>query len=53
MPAMRGPADDDDWKWVLRSASNRPILRMLEDGYSWHAAAESGADKRGSATSMI
>ena len=32
MPAMRGPADDDDWKWVLRSASNRPILRMLEDG---------------------
>ncbi len=21
--------DDDDWKWVLRSASNRPILRMV------------------------
>jgi hypothetical protein len=32
LPALRGPADDDDWKWVLRSASNRPILRMLEDG---------------------
>ena len=32
LPAMRGPADDDDWKWVLRSASNRPILRMLGDG---------------------
>jgi Carboxypeptidase regulatory-like domain len=32
MPPLRGPADDDDWKWVLRSASNRPILRMLEDG---------------------
>src|SRR6478752_10494131 len=32
LPAMRGPADDDDWKWVLRSASNRPILRMLDDG---------------------
>ncbi len=31
-PAMRGPADDDDWKWALRSASNRPILRMLDDG---------------------
>ena len=32
-PALRGPsADDDDWKWVLRSASSRPILRMLEDG---------------------
>jgi Carboxypeptidase regulatory-like domain len=33
MPPLRGgTADDDDWKWVLRSASNRPILRMLEDG---------------------
>src|SRR5438309_7538038 len=29
---MRGPADDDDWKWVLRSSANRPILRMLPDG---------------------
>jgi hypothetical protein len=27
---LRGPADDDDWKWVLRSVSNRPILRVLE-----------------------
>src|SRR5580704_10092638 len=44
LPAMRGPADDDDWKWVLRSASNRPILRMLPDG-SLTSAAESGKDK--------
>jgi hypothetical protein len=22
----------DDWKWTLRSASNRPLLRWLEDG---------------------
>lgn len=29
---LRGPADDDDWKWVLRSVSNRPILRLLPDG---------------------
>ena len=29
---MRGPSDDDDWKWVLRSVSNRPILRVLDDG---------------------
>jgi hypothetical protein len=29
---LRGPADDDDWKWVLRSVSNRPILRVLDDG---------------------
>ena len=24
--------EDDDWKWVLRSASNRPILRFRDDG---------------------
>ncbi len=29
---LRGPVDDDDWKWTLRSVSNRPILRLLEDG---------------------
>lgn len=34
MAPMRGPADDDDWKWVLRSSANRPILRVLEDGSS-------------------
>ena len=44
MPAMRGPADDDDWKWVLRSASNRPILRMLEDG-SLTPVVQSAGDK--------
>jgi hypothetical protein len=27
----RGPVEQDDWKWVLRSASNRPILRMVDD----------------------
>jgi hypothetical protein len=29
---LRGPQDDEDWKWTLRSVSNRPILRALEDG---------------------
>jgi hypothetical protein len=29
---VRGSADEDDWKWVLRSVSNRPILRLLDDG---------------------
>lgn len=29
---LRGAADDDDWKWVLRSSANRPILRALPDG---------------------
>ncbi len=34
LPAQKRKADepDDDWKWTLRSAQNRPILRMLEDG---------------------
>jgi len=27
----RGTADQDDWKWVLRSSANRPILRAVED----------------------
>jgi len=25
-------AQEDDWKWTLRSAANRPLLRWLEDG---------------------
>ncbi|MGD0182180.1 MAG: carboxypeptidase-like regulatory domain-containing protein, partial [Terriglobales bacterium] len=25
------PAERDDWKWVLRSVSNRPILRLVDD----------------------
>lgn len=30
-PARAG-VDDDGWKWVLRSAANRPILRVLGKG---------------------
>ena len=29
---LRGPNEDEDWKWTLRSVSNRPILRILPDG---------------------
>ena len=34
LPAERRKADEpaDDWTWTLRSAVNRPILRMVEDG---------------------
>lgn len=34
LPAERRKADepDDDWKWTLRSAANRPILRLVENG---------------------
>ena len=42
MAPMRGPADDDDWKWVLRSSANRPILRVLENG---SGAAESSSEQ--------
>ena len=27
----RGAAEEDDWKWVLRSVSNRSILRVVDD----------------------
>ena len=26
------PAEDDDWKWTLRSVASRPVLRALPDG---------------------
>jgi Carboxypeptidase regulatory-like domain len=34
LPAERRKADEpsDDWTWTLRSAANRPILRLVEDG---------------------
>jgi len=41
----RGPADDDDWKWVLRSVSNRPILRVVDD-HSHAVVAEAGKSSR-------
>jgi Carboxypeptidase regulatory-like domain len=28
----RAGTDDDGWKWVLRSATNRPILRIVNNG---------------------
>lgn len=36
LPAERRKADepDDDWKWTLRSAANRPILRLTDDDNS-------------------
>lgn len=37
--------DQDDWKWTLRSVSNRPILRVLPDGTT--AVVEKGDDLKG------
>src|SRR5258708_466715 len=33
VPAERRKADEpsDDWKWTMRTAANRPILRLAED----------------------
>ncbi|MGA8236193.1 MAG: carboxypeptidase-like regulatory domain-containing protein [Candidatus Sulfotelmatobacter sp.] len=28
---LRGTADDDGWKWTLRSVANRPVLRIFSD----------------------
>jgi Carboxypeptidase regulatory-like domain len=30
----RGGANDDDWKWTLRSVANRPVLRIFDDPVS-------------------
>jgi len=40
----RGPAEEDDWKWVLRSQANRPILRVVDDN-NQVVAAEGGKSK--------
>jgi hypothetical protein len=37
--------DQDDWKWTLRSISNRPVLRILPDGST--AIVENGSDLKG------
>jgi hypothetical protein len=44
LPAQkRGPDEPgDDWTWTLRSAANRPILRMLGDGQVVSVAAGEG-----------
>jgi len=50
---LRSPVDDDDWKWTLRSVSNRPILRVLEDGTTVVAQtreSSAGHDLKGSVT---
>ena len=45
---VRSPADDDDWKWVLRSVSNRPILRVLDDKTLAQVAQGDNKDLKGS-----
>jgi hypothetical protein len=51
---LRSPVDDDDWKWTLRSVSNRPVLRVLEDGTTVVAQSGEGShrDLKGTVTLM-
>ncbi|MGH9499119.1 MAG: carboxypeptidase-like regulatory domain-containing protein [Terriglobales bacterium] len=41
---VRGPSEADDWKWVLRSVSNRPILRLVDDPTVGLGNEEKGSD---------
>jgi hypothetical protein len=43
---LRGTADDDDWKWTLRSVANRPVLRVFDDPAS--IPEKQGHDLKGS-----
>jgi Carboxypeptidase regulatory-like domain len=38
---ISGASLDDDWKWTLRSVSNRPVLRMVDDSPVIVSAGES------------
>jgi hypothetical protein len=46
----RTPADDDDWKWTLRSVASRPVLRALPDGTVVVATGEASGDRDAKAT---
>lgn len=46
--SLPAQADQDDWKWTLRSVSNRPILRALPDGTT--AVVENGDSLKGNVT---
>jgi len=41
-----GSSRQDDWKWTLRSAANRPLLRWLEDGPLVVVSEKAGAHPR-------
>jgi hypothetical protein len=49
LPAQRRKPDEpgDDWTWTLRSAANRPILRMMGDGSVVLVSSGAGEAPRG------
>jgi hypothetical protein len=42
--APHGQTDEDNWKWVLRSVSNRPVLRIFESKPAGSASEPGHAD---------
>src|SRR5205807_4885012 len=40
----RGPAEEDDWKWTLRSVANRPVLRVVNNAHRVAAKGEKNDD---------
>ncbi|MBV9572557.1 MAG: carboxypeptidase regulatory-like domain-containing protein [Acidobacteriales bacterium] len=46
-PSWQHSTDDDDWKWVLRTASNRPILRALDPSSHQTEGGKSSRDLTG------
>jgi hypothetical protein len=54
LPARkRTSADDDDWKWTLRSTANRPILRVFEDEPLWVVTSGDNGEKTLKARVML
>jgi len=50
---VRAPSENnDDWKWVLRTSANRPILRALPDGSEVVASEGSDHDLKGTLSFM-
>jgi len=44
LPQQKNNQDDEGWKWTLRSAANRPILRVVDNGPM--VVSESGNEAR-------
>jgi len=55
LPARPRTASEpaDDWKWTLRSPSNRPILRIVEDGVTITAEIPSGENRKAAMHNQI
>lgn len=49
----RGTSEDGDWDWVLRSAANRPVLRILPDGSPVMMASKSTSSDLKGALSFV